>query len=138
MAFSNLISFFYSFMGLIQQPQNKDGTSYKMITLEVLEDVKEGESFHSASGSSSAERLQAGDELCCVCLSRLKMGQETKMLPCLHRFHTLCINRWLSKCRKTCPVCRFSMGEEAKYCKSEEQLTEEMVIWFSSFHVAGF
>lgn len=76
-------------------------------------------------------------ELCCVCLSKLnEEGKVTLVLPCMHEFHKGCIARWLDWYRKTCPICRFSMGDKEK--SRREELTEEMVIWFSSFHAAGF
>lgn len=78
-------------------------------------------------------------ELCCVCMSRLNEGEGTRVLPCMHEFHKACIGRWLDVCRKTCPVCRFSMAdEENTRRRRREELTEEMMIWFSSFHAAGF
>lgn len=75
--------------------------------------------------------------LCCVCLSSLSRG-ERRALPCLHEFHKICVNRWLNACCKTCPVCRFAVDEDEGKRQEREELTEEMVIWFSSFHVAGF
>ncbi|KAK9670657.1 hypothetical protein RND81_13G215800 [Saponaria officinalis] len=84
------------------------------------------------------------DEVCCVCLSRLvKEGEDIerfdiKVLPCLHHFHSECVERWFDMPPKTCPVCRF-LVEDVKVCRDQEELTEEMVIWYSSsFHVAGF
>lgn len=73
---------------------------------------------------------------CCVCLSRLRDGEETRRLPCRHLFHSACVDRWLSLCRKTCPLCRYCVDIEILH--KREELTEEMLIWFSSFHVAGF
>lgn len=84
---------------------------------------------------SSVEDMEG--DFCCVCLSMLEEGEETRLLPCLHRFHRVCVDKWLDDgCRKTCPVCRFLVQEE-NFCRREE-LTEEMIIWFSSFHIAGF
>ncbi|KAL9229606.1 hypothetical protein vseg_005056 [Gypsophila vaccaria] len=85
------------------------------------------------------EASRSEDEMCCVCLSRLiKEGEDVRVLPCLHHFHSACVNRWLTMPRKTCPVCRF-LVEDVKMCRGTEELTEEMVIWYSSsFHVAGF
>jgi hypothetical protein len=107
---------------------------YNLIGSDVWQKVKE-----ECSSMSPLDEVQFEGELCCVCLSRLKKGQqETRILPCLHEFHKICVDRWFNACRKTCPVCRFSMGGEEKYCHTQEVLTDEMVIWFSSFHVAGF
>ncbi|KAF3634560.1 hypothetical protein FXO38_03038 [Capsicum annuum] len=77
-------------------------------------------------------------ERCCVCLSRLKDGDDKRVLPCLHEFHRECVDRWLNGAQRTCPVCRFSMEDGKKLSIKTEDLTDEMVIWFSSFHVAGY
>ncbi|KAK2991887.1 hypothetical protein RJ640_011576 [Escallonia rubra] len=95
----------------------------------------------SVAFARGSRRLK--DELCCVCLSKMEGGEDNsttiRALPCLHEFHKACIGRWFDGCRgKTCPVCRFSMEEEEGKAHKTEELTEEMVIWFSSFHVAGF
>lgn len=72
-----------------------------------------------------------------MCLSRLKKGQDTRTLLCLYEFHKVCVDRWFNSCQKTCPVCRFSIRGEDNF-QIQELLKDEMVIWFSSFHVAGF
>ncbi|KDO71313.1 hypothetical protein CISIN_1g048466mg [Citrus sinensis] len=106
--------------------RNKASPSYEVIASDVvLNRLKEANEFEGES--------------CCVCLSRLKQGDEMRVLPCLHRFHRACVDRWFNEWTKTCPLCRFSMGEEMKlHAGLGEVLTDEMVIWFSSFHVAGF
>lgn len=42
---------------------------------------------------------------CSVCLSSYEDGDELRVLPCGHRFHTECIDRWLLAQSKTCPLC---------------------------------
>lgn len=76
-------------------------------------------------------------EICCVCLSKLREDEDIRVLYCSHKFHKACVDRWFNTCKKTCPICRFSMIEEERL-QRKEMFTEEMVIWFSSFHVAGF
>jgi len=44
-------------------------------------------------------------ETCAVCLGSLDAEEAIASLPCRHNFHRGCITRWLSKCRRTCPVC---------------------------------
>ncbi|KAL3720581.1 hypothetical protein ACJRO7_005404 [Eucalyptus globulus] len=103
-------------------------------------DITAGPSASPVGSSSSREPF--GGEVCCVCLSGLKedAGGDVRVLPCMHEFHKACVDRWFDACRRTCPICRFSMdgagGDEGR--RREEELTEEMVIWFSSFHAAGF
>ncbi|KAM7256230.1 hypothetical protein ACFE04_011971 [Oxalis oulophora] len=85
------------------------------------------------------DKAEVGD-LCCVCLSGFSEGEDVslRILPCLHKFHKTCVDRWLTGCKKTCPICRFSMGkEENNFVHRREEFTDEMVIWFSSFHIAG-
>ncbi|GJU47996.1 E3 ubiquitin protein ligase RHA2A [Tanacetum coccineum] len=80
------------------------------------------------------------DKLCCVCLLRLDKARvdERRVLACGHEFHKACVNKWFDLCQKTCPVCRFSVEVEEVEAKKWEELSEEMVIWFSSFHIAGY
>lgn len=79
--------------------------------------------------------------LCCVCLSRLREGIH--VLPCRHEFHKTCIERWFIGRIRTCPICRLRMEDDVVAEGScgvgeDDGLTEEMIIWFSSFHAAGF
>jgi|LauGreDrversion4_2_1035121.scaffolds.fasta_scaffold1047890_1 hypothetical protein len=50
---------------------------------------------------------------CCICLEDLK-NYDALYTPCLHRFHTDCINKWLEQkkyCQKIdCPACRSDIG----------------------------
>nr|GMC65850.1 protein MID1-COMPLEMENTING ACTIVITY 1-like [Ipomoea batatas] len=71
----------------------------------------------------------------------LKEGGSFRVLPCMHRFHRSCVDKWLmSAGRKTCPVCRFPVedGGPPEKGKTEATTTEEMAVWFSSFHISGF
>jgi hypothetical protein len=45
---------------------------------------------------------------CCICLEDFCQGEERKSLPCLHGFHSACVNRWLSS-NGSCPVCKTSV-----------------------------
>ncbi|KAF3788162.1 E3 ubiquitin-protein ligase [Nymphaea thermarum] len=47
------------------------------------------------------------DELTCsICLEQVNIGELIRSLPCLHQFHTNCIDPWLRQ-QGTCPVCKF-------------------------------
>lgn len=79
--------------------------------------------------------LASEDDLCSVCLSSLiKEGGDVKVLPCLHHFHSTCVDKWFNTRHKTCPICRFLVEDDER---KEEELSKEMVIWYSSFHVTG-
>eukprot|EP00747_Dinoflagellata_sp_TGD_P166406 gnl/TRDRNA2_/TRDRNA2_189143_c0_seq1.p1 gnl/TRDRNA2_/TRDRNA2_189143_c0~~gnl/TRDRNA2_/TRDRNA2_189143_c0_seq1.p1 ORF type:complete len:290 (-),score=29.46 gnl/TRDRNA2_/TRDRNA2_189143_c0_seq1:2-871(-) len=46
------------------------------------------------------------DELhCTVCVEAFQPGEVLRVLPCLHRYHTECIDRWLRR-SSLCPVCK--------------------------------
>ncbi|KAL6873494.1 hypothetical protein ACP4OV_013576 [Aristida adscensionis] len=58
---------------------------------------------------------------CAICLSDFADGERVRLLPvCGHRFHVVCIDRWLlSHC--SCPTCRrrLAAGESAGACAGE-------------------
>ncbi|KAJ0040539.1 hypothetical protein Pint_28511 [Pistacia integerrima] len=136
MVLKKLISSIYNLIIPRGVPRSKAAPSYEVIASGVREKAEGGASSSSSlAGASLAEDSEC--ESCCVCLSGLKEGEDCRVLPCLHEFHRACINRWFNACSKTCPICRFSMKEDENF-HFREEFTEEMVIWFSSFHVAGF
>lgn len=47
---------------------------------------------------------------CSICLSNYEKDEERKLLPCLHGFHTDCIDKWLSG-SATCPICNFELKD---------------------------
>lgn len=65
---------------------------------------------------------EAGLE-CAICLAEYEVNggeeAEVKEMPCRHRFHSDCIDRWL-RIHGSCPICRFSMPVEERK-ESEER-----------------
>ena len=47
---------------------------------------------------------------CVICMEDFKNGDVTTNLPCLHMFHTNCIQSWL-KTQNTCPICKFKLTQ---------------------------
>jgi hypothetical protein len=45
---------------------------------------------------------------CCICLEDFSHGDGRTSLPCLHGFHTDCVNKWL-KSNGSCPICKSSV-----------------------------
>lgn len=53
-----------------------------------------------------------GDEACCaVCLQEFLDSDKLKTLPCMHRYHANCVDKWLLK-HNSCPVCKRPTGWE--------------------------
>ena len=65
--------------------------------------------------ASAAEGADGGggDCDCAICQTRYEVGDETRVLPCGHRFHNGCIQPWLRDRATTCPCCRQSALQSA-------------------------
>ncbi|KAL4384199.1 hypothetical protein GQ457_15G027960 [Hibiscus cannabinus] len=48
------------------------------------------------------------EDNCTICLEELEVGSEVSRMPCCHRFHGECIEKWLKQSH-SCPICRFQM-----------------------------
>ncbi|CAG5136772.1 unnamed protein product [Candidula unifasciata] len=52
-------------------------------------------------------------EKCTICLSEFETGEDVRRLPCMHLFHSECVDQWLST-NKKCPICRVDIEAGAK------------------------
>ncbi|XP_068640789.1 E3 ubiquitin-protein ligase RHA2A-like [Aristolochia californica] len=124
----NFVAFILQTLGLRKGSKEADIViQYKFLWGVVNEDLP----------AFGGERRGEADGECSVCLSMLREQEGTRRLPCRHLFHRVCVDRWLNFYQKTCPLCRIPVADGGLSWWKEE-LTDEMVIWFSSFHVAGF
>lgn len=98
----------------------------------------ESSSQHHASSSVSVEMKQdsrkvdvntkaSEDELTCsICLEQVNRGELVRSLPCLHQFHTNCIDPWLRQ-QGTCPVCKFKVGSGWQESRESDMDAADMV-----------
>lgn len=60
---------------------------------------------------------------CSICLTEFQVNGEVervKEMPCRHRFHADCIDKWLG-IHGTCPLCRFAVAAEEEKKEIEER-----------------
>ena len=49
------------------------------------------------------------DNICHICLTDFMLRDKVTVLPCSHRFHASCIERWFTV-KHMCPLCRISIS----------------------------
>ncbi|KAF5449629.1 hypothetical protein F2P56_030054 [Juglans regia] len=102
----------------------------------VVKDAQPPASKASIEAMPNVEVGEDGGE-CAICLDEWEVGGVAKEMPCNHRFHGNCIERWL-RIHGSCPVCRYKMPveEEEVGKKRDEEGREsrrriEREIWIS-------
>ena len=69
--------------------------------------VAKGAAEGAGAGAGAGAGSGAGvNEACSVCLEDMPANSIVKILPCLHRFHPQCIDKWLEISKLKCPVCK--------------------------------
>ena len=55
---------------------------------------------------SAVDHANLGD-ICSICLDTIKDDDDVRGLICVHAFHASCIDKWLSRRKACCPLCKF-------------------------------
>jgi len=85
------------------------------------------------SAVTSLPRILARDcqaTECQVCLARLEPSIRVVSLPCGHAFHPECIQKWLTQCKGTCPLCNSVLDKDSaggqKFESASKQIREQI------------
>lgn len=57
---------------------------------------------------------ETADGECMICFSEYEEGEEIKVLPCFHKGHKECVEKWLHR-KNTCPICQASVNHEGDF-----------------------
>ncbi|MCD9559798.1 hypothetical protein HAX54_018097 [Datura stramonium] len=93
--------------------ESRSSSSFDSLLSELMS--KEGQppaSKASIEALPSVEICEEGQKgECAICLDEWEIGGVVKEMPCKHRFHGDCVEKWL-KIHGSCPICRYKMPEE--------------------------
>ncbi|KAK8504906.1 hypothetical protein V6N13_056234 [Hibiscus sabdariffa] len=96
---------------LIMEP---DVNLETLVIRALLEFANLNYSMAAAKESSIKDMLKkvkvetGAEDNCTICLEELEVGSEVSRMPCCHRFHGDCIEKWLKQSH-SCPICRFQL-----------------------------
>lgn len=84
-----------------------------------LQSVLQGLSGKPGALPASKDSIQAMPRVvvteegadCSICLEAYEVGGEAREMPCKHKFHSGCIEKWLGL-HGSCPICRYAMPAE--------------------------
>ena len=54
---------------------------------------------------------------CIICLSEFQIGEKESILPCLHIFHSSCIETWINN-KQWCPICKYDISLKSLLSKN--------------------
>lgn len=64
-------------------------------------------------------------DTCAICLEDFKLNDEIRVLPCNHAYHAVCIDPWLTRGRRVCPICKRGVLEDEYSSASSDEAVSQ-------------
>jgi len=61
------------------------------------------------TGDFMLKQEDEANKKCMICITEYEDSESVRTMPCLHYFHTECIDKWLLSRGRTCPICKFDI-----------------------------
>lgn len=61
-----------------------------------------------SKGKNEQTEESSSHNCCSICIGDYEVGEKITTLPCIHRFHKECIEKWL-EVKSECPVCKYDL-----------------------------
>lgn len=90
---------------------NEEDNSDDLLSEElfVRNDSKELLKYIPTSVVSKEKKPSDNNYRCIICLSEFHIGEKESILPCLHIFHSTCIETWINN-KQWCPICKYDIS----------------------------
>jgi len=74
--------------------------------------VQKRKSIDEKTSEDDSKEAESNAMSCCICMNTFKTADDVRTLPCLHIYHTKCIDKWLVR-NRTCPICKFDITKNS-------------------------
>lgn len=89
------------------EPEGADDRAIKNLPTEIWKQEE--------AASDAKEDDESEGPSCAICMQEYKENDELRVLPCRHKFHTQCVDKWLPM-KKICPLCRHDVTKSSPGC----------------------
>ncbi|KAH9253325.1 hypothetical protein BASA81_008676 [Batrachochytrium salamandrivorans] len=113
-----------------QDPQGPVGASEADIKALPVRRYIKPSSLPATAAAASVEDVESqgtretGDDACAICLGDYETGEDLRELPCVHYFHTQCVDEWLGR-NDVCPMCKQKIGRAVAAVEDDSNSEEE-------------
>ena len=103
----------------IEYNNNEEDNSDDLLNDELFNknESKELLKYIPTSVVSKEKKPSDNNSRCIICLSEFQVGEKESTLPCLHIFHSSCIETWINN-KQWCPICKYDISLKSLLSKN--------------------